>query len=116
MIQTQVKGVAAHMKQARAWTSVEVTERLAAQPPPPPCVSRVPLREMRRGGRGLTKDRYVAGKERVSSRIFTHESRSRVTVRRHAIHMDPPCRSARRRISELRGPRSTLHQPRTTVK
>ena len=48
MIQTQVKGVAAHMKQARAWTSVEVTERLAAQPPPPPCVSRVPLRETRR--------------------------------------------------------------------
>ena len=48
MIQTQVKGVAAHMKQARAWTSVEVTERLAAQPPPPPCVPRVPLREMRR--------------------------------------------------------------------
>ena len=43
VIQTQVKGVAAHMKQARAWTSVEVTERLAAQPPPPPCVSRVPL-------------------------------------------------------------------------
>ena len=36
------------MKQARAWTSVEVTERLAAQPPPPPCVSRVPLRETRR--------------------------------------------------------------------
>ena len=48
VIQTQVKGVAAHMKQARAWTSVEVTERLAAQPPPPPCVPRVPLREMRR--------------------------------------------------------------------
>ena len=48
VIQTQVKGVAAHMKQARAWTSVEVTERLAAQPPPPPCVSRVPLRETRR--------------------------------------------------------------------
>ena len=46
--QTQVKGVAAHMKQAKAWTSVEVTERLAAQPPPPPCVSRVPLTEKRR--------------------------------------------------------------------
>ena len=45
-IQTQVKGVAAHMKQARAWTSVEVTERLAAQPPPPPCASRVPLRDV----------------------------------------------------------------------
>ena len=45
VIQTQVKGVAAHMKQARAWTSVEVTERLAAQPPPPPRVARVPLRE-----------------------------------------------------------------------
>ena len=44
----QVKGVAAHMKQARAWTSVEVTERLAAQPPPPPCASRVPLREAHR--------------------------------------------------------------------
>ena len=53
MAYAQVKGVAAHMKQARAWTSVEVTERLAAQPPPPPCVSRVPLRETRRwrGGR-----------------------------------------------------------------
>ena len=48
MVQTQVKGVAAHMKQARAWTSVEVTERLAAQPPPPPCVSRVLLPETRR--------------------------------------------------------------------
>ena len=48
MAYAQVKGVAAHMKQARAWTSVEVTERLAAQPPPPPCVSRVPLRETRR--------------------------------------------------------------------
>ena len=35
------------MKQARAWTSVEVTERLAAQPPPPPRVARVPLREAR---------------------------------------------------------------------
>ena len=42
----QVKGVAAHMKQAKAWTSVEVTERLAAQPPPPPCASRVLLRDV----------------------------------------------------------------------
>jgi hypothetical protein len=48
VIQTQVKGVAAHMKQAKAWTSVEVTERLAAQPPPPPRVPRVLLRESHR--------------------------------------------------------------------
>ena len=68
MAYSQVKGVAAHMKQARAWTSVEVTERLAAQPPPPPRVARVLLPETRRvDGVRDASSRWRGGRRRAGT-------------------------------------------------
>ena len=66
VIQTQVKGVAAHMKQARAWTSVEVTERLAAQPPPPPPPPKPKQQTI--GGPSIDFQEFVRRQGRDSSR------------------------------------------------
>ncbi len=66
MIQTQVKGVAAHMKQAKAWTSVEVTERLAAQPPPPPPPPKPKQQTI--GGPSIDFQEFVRRQGRDSSR------------------------------------------------
>uniref|UniRef100_A0A7S3ZTT4 Uncharacterized protein n=1 Tax=Pelagomonas calceolata TaxID=35677 RepID=A0A7S3ZTT4_9STRA len=62
----RVKGVAAHMKQARAWTSVEVTERLAAQPPPPPPPPKPKQQTI--GGPSIDFQEFVRRQGRDSSR------------------------------------------------
>ena len=54
------------MKQAKAWTSVEVTERLAAQPPPPPPPPKPKPQTI--GGPSIDFQEFVRRQGRDSSR------------------------------------------------